>query len=212
MKWFKHPTNSRRSLFIRELLDKHGDRGYRIWYSLLETFCEHLDPKSGNCEVRLRVEDWVMELGIGAKSTQKFKDVVHLAVFHDLLLMYEYGIYMTLAPRQVTEMFDKYNASSAKKKEVDSQKLPPDLIRLDMNRFDLIRKEEEEKKIQTSTEVNNSLITEKPILKKEEPVTVSPSLESGIENGIHLPGYGKISEPAIERILGHRISLVGGSP
>ena len=40
MKWFKHLSNSRRDIFIQELMAEHGHAGYAVWFMIIEIIAE----------------------------------------------------------------------------------------------------------------------------------------------------------------------------
>ena len=40
MKWFKHFSNSRRDIFIQELMAEFGHKGYAVWFMLIEIIAE----------------------------------------------------------------------------------------------------------------------------------------------------------------------------
>lgn len=71
MRWFKHMTDMRNDLFVKELRVSFGNEGYAIWCLLLEIYAEECGQNPGEF-IEFSGEVLRKELGISGKKLELF--------------------------------------------------------------------------------------------------------------------------------------------
>lgn len=71
MRWFKHMSDMRNDLFIKQLRIEHGNEGYAIWVLLLELYADECGQNPGGF-VSFNADVLRKELGISSKKMELF--------------------------------------------------------------------------------------------------------------------------------------------
>jgi len=68
MRWFKHLSAANKDENLSVVLDSIGLEGYGIYWVILETIAEQMQPKNNKTSVRLPVKTWARISGVSPKK------------------------------------------------------------------------------------------------------------------------------------------------
>lgn len=116
MRWMKHMTNTRRDERVAAFLDKYGCEGYGMYWSVLETIAEHMDPKHDKTEAAYSILRWSKLLNCHRHKVDKYLRGLH---HHGLVTLKIDGDQWLVCSPNLLKYVNEYQKKSARSQKKD---------------------------------------------------------------------------------------------
>ena len=108
MKWTKHETDSRRTLFIKSIIRHLGHKFAFVWYCIVEIIAERYQHEGDSFAVTLHVSDWLSETNLHPNAKDRFIKLIEFAGSHQKVNYKLLDNNLTVELLEVAEIADEY--------------------------------------------------------------------------------------------------------
>ncbi|MGE3758337.1 MAG: hypothetical protein AB7H97_11305 [Pseudobdellovibrionaceae bacterium] len=108
MKWTKHETDSRRTLFIKSIIRHLGHKFAFVWYCIVEIIAERYRNDGDSFAVTLHVSDWLSETNLHPNAKDRFLKLIEFASGHQKVTYKLLDNNLTVELLEVAEIADEY--------------------------------------------------------------------------------------------------------
>lgn len=152
MKWLKHRTDSRRQLFIKNIIRALGHKFAFVWYCVVEIIAERYRSEGDSFAVTLHLSDWLSETNLHPNAKERFIKLIELASSHRKVNFELLDSNLKVELLEVFEIADEY-ARKIRSKSVEDpvQRRVKEIKRKETSLSELVGQMEIETSKNTST-------------------------------------------------------------